>query len=50
LTLYENSDNKMQQVIKQIENVTEVLSAKELDVNGSFWREVAIIKLVRTKP
>ena len=45
LTLYENSDDKMQQVIKQIEKVAEVLSAKELDVDGSFWREVAIIKL-----
>ena len=45
LTLFENSDDKMQQVIKQIEKVAEVLSAKELDVDGSFWREVAIIKL-----
>jgi acetolactate synthase-1/3 small subunit len=35
----------MQQVVKQIEKVAEVLSAKELDVDGSFWREVAIIKL-----
>jgi acetolactate synthase-1/3 small subunit len=45
LTLYEDSDDKTEQVIKQIEKVAEVLSAKELDVNGSFWREVAIIKL-----
>ncbi len=45
LTLYENSDDKVLQVIKQIEKVAEVLSAKELDVDGSFWREVAIIKL-----
>ena len=45
LTLYEDSDDKVQQVIKQIEKVAEVLSAKELDVDGSFWREVAIIKL-----
>ena len=45
LTLLENSDDKMQQVVKQIEKVAEVLSAKELDVDGSFWREVAIIKL-----
>ena len=45
LTLFENSDDKMQQVIKQIEKVAEVLSAKELDVDDSFWREVAIIKL-----
>ena len=45
LTLYEDSDDKTDQVIKQIEKVAEVLSAKELDVNDSFWREVAIIKL-----
>jgi acetolactate synthase-1/3 small subunit len=45
LTLYEDSDDKLQQVIKQIEKVAEVLSAKELDVDHSFWREVAIIKL-----
>ena len=45
LTLYEDSDDKTEQVIKQIEKVAEVLSAKELDVNDSFWREVAIIKL-----
>ena len=45
LTLYEDSDDKFQQVIKQIEKVAEVLSAKELDVDGSFWREVAIIKV-----
>ena len=45
LTLYEVSDDKTEQVIKQIEKVAEVLSAKELDVNDSFWREVAIIKL-----
>ena len=45
LTLYEDSDDKTEQVIKQIEKVAEVLSAKELDVDDSFWREVAIIKL-----
>ena len=45
LTLFEDSDDKTEQVIKQIEKVAEVLSAKELDVDGSFWREVAIIKL-----
>ena len=50
LTLYEDSDDKVQQVIKQIEKVAEVLSAKELDVDGSFWREVAIIKLEADKP
>ena len=44
ITLYEDSDDKMLQVIKQIEKITEIISAKELDINESFWREVAIIK------
>ena len=44
LTLHEDSDRKMLQVIKQIEKITEVVSAKELDVDQSFWREVAIMK------
>jgi acetolactate synthase-1/3 small subunit len=44
LTLYEDSDDKMTQVVKQIEKVTEVISAKELDIDQSFWREVAIVK------
>lgn len=45
ITLREDSDEKMRQVIKQIEKSTEVISARELDVNESFWREVAIVKL-----
>ena len=45
LTLYEDSNDKMKQVVKQIEKIAEVLSAKELDVDNSFWREVAVIKL-----
>jgi len=45
LTLYEDSDDKMLQVVKQIEKIAEVLSAKELDIDNSFWREVAVIKL-----
>jgi acetolactate synthase-1/3 small subunit len=45
ITLREDSDEKMHQVIKQIEKCTEVISASELDVNESFWREVAIVKL-----
>ena len=45
LTLREDSDKKMLQVVKQIEKITEVVSAKELDIDRSFWREVAIIKL-----
>ena len=44
LTLREDSDDKMLQVIKQIEKVTEVISARELDIDQSFWREVAIVK------
>jgi acetolactate synthase-1/3 small subunit len=44
ITLQEDSDERMLQVIKQIEKITEVISAKELDTNQSFWREVAIVK------
>jgi acetolactate synthase-1/3 small subunit len=34
----------MAQVVRQIEKVTEVISARELDIDQSFWREVAIVK------
>jgi acetolactate synthase-1/3 small subunit len=44
ITLREDSDEKMAQMIKQIEKSTEVISAKELDMDESFWREVAIVK------
>ncbi len=44
ITLREDRDDKMKQVIKQIEKVTEVISAKELDIDQSFWREVAMVK------
>lgn len=44
LTLREDSDAKTLQVVKQLEKMTEVISAKELDTQQSFWREVAIIK------
>ena len=44
LTLREDSDQNMRQVVKQIEKMTEVISARELDINESFWREVAIVK------
>ena len=44
ITLREDSDDKMRQVIKQIEKSTEVISARELDISESFWREVAIVK------
>ncbi len=45
LTLREDRDDKMAQVVKQIEKITEVISAKELDIEQSFWREVAIVKV-----
>jgi acetolactate synthase-1/3 small subunit len=35
----------VRQILKQIEKITEVISASELDVDQSFWREVAIVKL-----
>jgi len=44
ITLREDSDDKMRQVIKQIEKSTEVISARELHIDQSFWREVAIVK------
>ena len=44
LTLREDSEDKALQLIKQMEKLTEVISAKELDVDQSFWREVAIVK------
>jgi acetolactate synthase-1/3 small subunit len=44
LTLYEDNDDDTIQVIRQIEKMTEVISARELDANESFWREVALVK------
>ena len=44
ITLREDSDDKILQVSKQIEKLTEVISARELDIDQSFWREVAIVK------
>jgi len=44
ITLRESSDAKMHQMVKQIEKSTEVISARELDADDSFWREVAIVK------
>ena len=44
LTLREDRDDKMLQVIRQVEKMTEVVSARELDIDQSFWREVAILK------
>ena len=45
ITLREDDIAKVTQVIKQLEKFTEVISAKELDTNKSYWREAAIIKL-----
>ena len=45
ITLREDDFAKVTQVIKQLEKFTEVISAKELDTNNSYWREAAIIKL-----
>jgi len=44
LTLREDRDDKMRQVIRQVEKMTEVIAARELDIDQSFWREVAIVK------
>ena len=44
LTLREDSDDKALQLVKQIEKLTEIISARELDIDQSFWREVAIVK------
>jgi len=44
LTLREDSDVKMIQVIRQIEKLTEIISAKELDMEEGFLREVGVVK------
>jgi acetolactate synthase-1/3 small subunit len=49
LTLREKSDAKTLQIVKQLEKMTEVVSAKELDFDRSFWREVAIVKFEAEK-
>lgn len=45
ITLEEDDDTKIVQILKQLEKFTEVISAKELDTEHSYWREVAIVKL-----
>ncbi|PLY01310.1 MAG: acetolactate synthase small subunit [Desulfuromonas sp.] len=45
ITLEENDEAKIIHIIKQLEKFTEVISAKELDTEHSYWREVAIVKL-----
>ena len=45
ITLEENDEAKVTQVIKQLEKFTEVISANELDTDHSYWREVAVVKM-----
>ena len=45
ITLREDNQAKVDQIIRQLEKFTEVISAKELDTDHSYWREVAIVKL-----
>ena len=44
ITLREDDEAKVIQVIRQLEKFTEVIRAKELNREESYWREVAIIK------
>jgi acetolactate synthase-1/3 small subunit len=44
ITLREDDETKVTQVIRQLEKFTEVIRAKELDRDHSYWREVAIVK------
>ena len=44
ITLREDDEAKVLQIIRQLEKFTEVIRAKELDREESYWREVAIIK------
>ena len=45
ITLREDDEAKVQQVIRQLEKFTEVVSVKELDTDHSYWREVAVVRL-----
>ena len=44
ITLREDDEARVLQVIRQLEKFTEVIRAKELDRDHSYWREVAIVK------
>ena len=44
ITLREDDEAKVVQVIRQLEKFTEVIRAKELNRDESYWREVAIVK------
>ena len=43
ITLREDDEAKVTQIIRQLEKFTEVIRAKELDRDQSYWREVAIV-------
>ena len=45
ITLREDDEAKVKQVIKQLEKFTELISVKELDTDHSYWREVAVVKI-----
>jgi acetolactate synthase-1/3 small subunit len=45
ITLEEDDEAKVRQVIKQLEKFTELVSVKELDTDHSYWREVAVVKM-----
>ncbi len=45
ITLEEDNESKVKQIVRQLERFIEVISVKELDTNNSYWREVAIVKL-----
>ena len=45
ITLREDDEARVQQVIRQLEKFTEVVSVKELDTDHSYWREVAVVRL-----
>jgi acetolactate synthase-1/3 small subunit len=44
ITLREDDEARVKQVIRQLEKFTEVIRAKELDREESYWREVATVK------
>ncbi len=50
ITLREDDQARVAQVISQLEKFTEVVSVKELDTDHSYWREAAIVKLEIDEP
>jgi acetolactate synthase-1/3 small subunit len=44
ITLREDDEAKVVQVLRQLEKFTEVIRAKDLNREESYWREVAIVK------